>query len=108
MKPTIKMTKARFVTEAALLRKADSQYPKETLQKEQKHISNKFHITKTMYFGKRFRGMIEAYHSKLEEEKQKEHNHRIIAQEKIKLKHHSKDHSERRREKYEDCFPSDP
>lgn len=52
--------------------------------------------------------MIEAYHSKLEEEKQKEHNQHVIAQEKFKLKHHSKDHSKRRRDKYEESFPSDP
>lgn len=102
------MAKATFVAEAALVRKADSQYPKETLQKEHKHLSNKFSITKTLYLVKGFRGMIEAYHSKLEEEKQKEHNHYVIAQEKIKLKHHSKDHSERRREKYEESFPRDP
>jgi len=104
------MTKATFVAEAALVRKVDSQYPKTTLQKEHKHLSNKFSITKTLYLVKlqRFRGIIEAYHSKLEEEKQKEHNQYVIAQEKIKLKHHSKDHSKRRREKYEESFPSDP
>lgn len=49
MKPTIKMTKATFVAEAALVRKVDSQYPKVTLQKEHKHLSNKFSITKTLY-----------------------------------------------------------
>lgn len=48
------------------------------------------------------------YHSKLEEEKEKEHDYEVIAQENIKLKYHSKDDSEKRGDENEESFPSDP